>query len=119
MLSRSKRLVGIIGENFAETLLKKKGYKIVEKHFRSKSGEIDLIATQGDTLVFVEVKTRWGKKFGKPGEAVTPRKLAKIKRVGEYFTLINPGLPKKLRIDVVALNIREGSVESAKIIKAI
>ncbi|MFV1917614.1 MAG: YraN family protein, partial [Patescibacteria group bacterium] len=69
------------------------------------------------TLAFVEVKTRWSKKYGKPEEAVTPRKLARIKRAGELYCLTHPGLPKKLRIDVVAIEVERGRVVSSKLIQ--
>lgn len=115
---RNTRNYGKIGEDYAIWLLEKNGYEILERNFRSKFGEIDIIAKKtSDTLVFVEVKTRWSKRYGLPQEAVTPRKIYKIKRVGEYYSLTHPYLPKKLRIDVVAINIANGGVDSAKIIK--
>lgn len=113
----NRRRFGQLGEDYAVKLLKRKGYKILERNFRAKFGEIDIVAKDGDTLVFVEVKTRWSKKFGLPEEAVTPKKLSKIKRTGEYYSLTHPTLPKKLRIDVVALEVEGGRVTSAKIIK--
>lgn len=114
-----KLALGKYGEDFACNLLKKSGYKIIARNFRSRFGEIDIIAQDKDTLVFVEVKTRWSKRFGLPEEAVTPQKLYKIKRAGEYFSLKHPTLSKKLRIDVVALEIENGKVASARIIKCI
>lgn len=123
---KGKRRFGELGEEYAFQLLKKNSYQVIERNFRSKIGEIDIIALDPSTgsgpdgtLVFIEVKTRWSSKFGKPEEAVTPRKLEKIKRVGEYYQLINPNLPKKLRIDVVAIEVENQSVKSARIIKAI
>ncbi len=113
----STRKYGELGEEIARNLLIKNGYKILTRNFKSKFGEIDVIAQDHDTLVFVEVKTRWSRKFGTPEEAVTPWKLARIKKTAEYFCLKNPGLPKKLRIDVVAIEIENGRLLSAKIIK--
>lgn len=75
------------------------------------------MATDNNTLVFAEVKARWSLKFGNPEEAVTPWKLARIQRTGEYFSLLHPELPKKLRIDVVALEILGGKVISSRIIR--
>lgn len=112
-----KRYFGELGEDFAEKLLIKAGYKIVEKNFRSRFGEIDLIAKDGDTLVFIEVKTRWSDKFGRPEEAVDTRKLRRIKLAGEYFSLKHPTLSKKLRIDVVAITLKGGRLVNSKIIK--
>lgn len=115
----STRGYGEQGEDFAVRLLKRNGYKIIERNFRTKLGEIDIVALSGDTLVFVEVKTRWSKKFGLPEEAVTPKKLRKIKRVGQLYSLTHPTAPKKMRVDVVAIEVEKGRVSSAKIIKAV
>lgn len=122
---RDTRSYGKLGEEFAVKLLKKRGYKIIERNFRSKVGEIDIVALDpsaastsgGQALVFVEVKTRWSRKYGKPEEAVTPKKLARIKRAGQLYSLSHPTLPKQLRVDVVAIEVERGRVTSAKIIK--
>ena len=107
---------GNLGEKFAQRLIKAKGYKILTTNFRSKFGEIDIIAQKNDFLVFIEVKTRWSNKYGKPEEAVTSKKLWKIKKTAEYFLLRNPSLPKKLLIEVVAIELTNGKVTSAKVI---
>lgn len=112
----STRFAGILGEDYARHLLLSKGYRIIETNFRSHFGEIDVIAVKDEVLVFVEVKTRWSEKFGKPEEAVTPRKLYRIKKTAEYYCLLHPAYPEKLRIDVVAIEVRNGKVISAKII---
>ncbi len=117
MIAKATRDYGDFGEIYAIKLLNKNNYQIIERNFRCKIGEIDIIAIKNDTLVFVEVKTRWSKKYGKPEEAVTPSKLRKIKRVGEYYCITNPHLPKKLRVDVVAIEMDRGKIKSAKIIK--
>ncbi len=109
---------GRLAEDFAVKLLISKGYKILERNFRSRFGEIDIVALEGDTLVFAEVKARWSNSFGAPEEAVTPKKLWKIGKTGEYFLLCNPKLPKKLRIDVIALEMEGGKIKSARIISA-
>ena len=114
---RNNRLFGQSGEDFAVDLLHRSGYKIIDRNFHSRFGEIDIIALDKDTLVFVEVKTRWSNKFGNPLEAVTPIKLYRIKKTADYYSLLHPDLPKKLRIDVVAIEIDKGKVLSAKIVK--
>lgn len=114
-----KRLTSVQGrlaEDYAIKLLTENGYKVIDRNFRSKFGEIDIIAIKNDCLVFVEVKARWSLIFGKPEEAVTPSKLWKIGRTGEYYSLLHSDLPKKLRIDVVALEIENGKLSSARII---
>lgn len=108
---------GRLGEDAAVKLLQKEGYKILDRNFRSRMGEIDIVARDGSTLVFVEVKTRWSKRFGYPEEAVTPRKLWAIGRTGEYYKLTRPNTPDLLRIDVVAVEVEGNKVVSARIIK--
>jgi len=116
MLKRQTSESGKLAENFAVKLLESKGYKILERNFHSRFGEIDIVAEKDGTLVFAEVKARWSRKFGAPEEAVTQSKLWKIQKTGEYYSLLHPEYPKKLRIDVVALEIEGGVVSSSKII---
>ena len=78
---KAMRRLGIEGEDLAVRFLKKKGYRIVSRNFKSSVGEMDIIAEDGDTLVFVEVKTRTDDSFGHPFEAVTPRKREKLRKV--------------------------------------
>ena len=114
---RRKRL-GKKGEQIASRLLKKAGYRLLEKNFTCPFGEIDLIAEEDNDLVFIEVKTRQGDYFGQPEEAVTPKKLAQIQRLGHYYHDLYPKLPKSFRIDVVALTISpKGKIERAKIFR--
>ncbi|OGM15132.1 hypothetical protein A2V56_00525 [Candidatus Woesebacteria bacterium RBG_19FT_COMBO_42_9] len=119
MSARAKfptRYFGDKGEKFAKKFLYERGYKILTTKFRCRFGEIDIVALKDGVLVFIEVKTRWSEKFGKPEEAVTPWKLQRIKRTAEYFSLLNSNLPKKLLIEVVAIEVREERVTKAKII---
>ena len=114
---RQSSTQGKLAEDYAVKLLIKNSYTIIDRNFHSRFGEIDIIALKDGVLVFVEVKARWSAKFGKPEEAVTPSKLWKIGRTGEYYSLLHPNLPKKLRIDVVALEIENRKMTSAKIIQ--
>ena len=104
-------------EDLAFQLLKQNGYKILERNFRSRFGEIDIVAQDKDTLVFVEVKARSNRNFGLPEEAVTPSKLRKIQKTAEYYSLTHAEFPQKLRIDVVSLEFTGEVVTSSKIIK--
>lgn len=74
-----KDVKGKEGEKIAEEFLKKKGYSLLERNFRVKGGEIDLLMKSGSKIVAVEVKLRTTKKFGEPYESVTNRKLKRIK----------------------------------------
>jgi len=99
-----KRSKGNIGEDLAAKYLQNLGYAILDRNFHSRFGEIDIVAQEGNTLVFVEVKTRWSKKFGEPAEAVTPGKLKSIIKTSQYYRLLHPNLPENERIDVVAIS---------------
>jgi putative endonuclease len=69
---------GNIGENIARKYLEDQGYKILERNFKTKYAEIDLVAKQKDEIIFIEVKTRRGLNFGSPEEALNKRKIQKI-----------------------------------------
>jgi len=114
---RNNSLLGKLGEDYAVKLLQAAGYKIIGRNFHSRFGEIDIIAQDNDTLVFVEVKARWEDKFGRPQEAVNTRKINSIMKTGEYFKLLNPQTPDLIRIDVVALTVLGNRILSAEIIK--
>ena len=116
---KGKRLFGDFGEEYAVKLLQSKGYEILERNFRTKVGEIDIIALEGDILVFVEVKTRWSKKYGTPQEAVNARKIYRIKRAGDFYLSSHKNVPKRHRIDVVAIEVSGKVINSTKIIKVV
>ncbi len=108
--------IGSLGEELATKYLKKRGYEILERNFRSRRwGEIDIVAIEDDVLVFVEVKARVGSKYGEPVEAVTPFKLRALKRTGQYYKMEHPDLPEALRIDVVAIMLDKDTHEPLKI----
>lgn len=88
------------GELLAHKELLKKGYVILERNFRNKFGEIDIIAQDRDTLVFVEVKTKIGEDFGLPEEMVGKGKLQKIRNMAMVYT---NGKSVVCRVDVVAV----------------
>jgi len=98
-----RQIFGEKGESIAVRYLKKKGYKILEKNYRTKLGEIDIIAKDKDTLVFVEVKSRRSWQFGNPKAAVTPAKQRKISKVALYYLKTNDRSNAKARFDVVTI----------------
>ena len=115
---KDKKILGRLGEKLAASLLRRNGYKLIEKNFQCRLGEIDIIALDGDTLVFIEVKARVGRKFGLPEESVRPWKLKVIEKVGAYFRLLHPETPEAQRIDVVAIELDEsGKVLRQDLIK--
>lgn len=94
------RETGRLAENLAATALIKKGYLILKTNFHTRFGEIDIIASDKDTFVFVEVKAKKGLDFGNPEEMINKRKLEKIRRLAEVYT---NGQPVNCRIDIVAI----------------
>lgn len=107
MRDSSRQRLGKLGEDIAARYLQKHGYTIIERNFKKRYGELDIIATFQGILVFVEVKARSGKKFGYPEESVTSRKLAEVKQTSEYYAMIHPEFPKRLRIDVIGIELDE------------
>lgn len=99
---------GARGESLAVKALKKKGYKILEKNYRCKLGEIDIIAKDRGVLVFVEVKARRTDRFGDPKLAVTPQKQRKISMVALEYLKKTGQIEKRARFDVVAIRLLPG-----------
>lgn len=95
------KVLGNIGEAHAEAYLKKQGYKILERNYKNKIGEIDLIAEKNEEIVFVEVKSRSSNKFGMPKEAVNFQKQFKIKKVAECYLLNKNRYNSKISFDVI------------------
>ena len=91
-------------EDMACEYLKKNGFSIIERNYRSVTGEIDIVATHGKTLVFIEVKGRANDKFGSPVEAVNKPKQLKIVKTAICFIKQNKLNPKEIRFDVVGIN---------------
>ncbi len=81
----SNRETGVLGEVLALRYLVGKGYEVLEKNYRTRRGEIDLILRHEDVLVFVEVKARRGRGFGDPLEAITRGKQARVRRMAEAY----------------------------------
>ena len=98
---------GKIGEDLACQYLQKQGYKIIERNFRIRGGEIDIIALDGQTLVYIEVKTRTSDQFGRPEEAVTAWKLRFLERAAKFYRNNRQRLklPQLERIDVVSVDL--------------
>lgn len=116
---RRKKL-GREGELAVKALLEQKGYGILETNFRTRTGEIDIIALEGDILVFLEVKTRASTSCGFPEEAVTFRKQQRIRRLAlEYLSLGESRLRyRDVRFDVAAVSVGScGEIATIRIIE--
>ncbi len=95
--------IGDWGETKGADFLKNKGYFIVERNYRRKTGEIDIIAYDGKILCFIEVKTRRSLNFGFPCEAINRQKIRHIIRTAQYYLLENNMTDQDFRIDSVEI----------------
>ena len=102
MRNRQQKL-GETGEALAARKLIKAGYKIIETNYRTRLGEIDIIAKEDDTIVFVEVKSRRSVHFGNPKHAVTLQKQKKISMVALYYLKATGQSTARARFDVVTV----------------
>ena len=108
--------LGRTGERLAAEMLTREGYSILECNFRCRYGEIDLVAEDGQDLVFVEVKTRRGSGYGRPEEAVTLRKQRKVMQVASYYLDVHACSDRSWRIDVVAVQMSmAGKLEEIRV----
>ena len=99
----NQKSIGDRGEQLAAWYLRAKGYRIIERNFRVRGGEIDIICRDRTTLVFVEVKTRRSVLGGYPEEMVTPKKLERLRIAIGCYLQSHHRLPNEMRIDVVSV----------------
>ncbi|TVY08800.1 YraN family protein [Paenibacillus cremeus] len=100
----SKKQLGALGEAAAEQYLRKLGYTIIGRNWRCRSGEIDLIAEEGDTLIFVEVRTRSSSsQFGTPAESVDFRKQRQVTETAQVYLLQKKQYDRPIRFDVISV----------------
>ncbi|MEO5741247.1 MAG: YraN family protein [Vicinamibacterales bacterium] len=104
-MTNARQQLGAEGESMACAELEKRGYAIVARNYRIRSGEIDIVANDAGTIVFVEVKTKTDGSFGDPVDEVTPQKQRQIIAMGEYYATYccPPDIP--CRFDVVAVDL--------------
>jgi len=100
-----QRKIGDKGEQIAADYLEDNGYQLLDKNFITRYGELDLVAVDTGTVVFVEVKTRTSTTFGLPESSVTPTKMARIQNAGLLWLQAHPEAPGDWRIDVIAIMI--------------
>ncbi len=90
-------------ETAAVKYLEKKGYKIIERNFRTKFGEIDIIAKDKDTIAFIEVKARKNQNFGSPKESITYTKKKKLSKSALFYLKSSKQMNVKARFDVAVI----------------
>ena len=107
-MTLKKKELGAKGEEIAVRYLQSREYKILERNYRIRFGEIDIIAEQGENLVFIEVKTRADKYFGSPFESVTVRKQKQLSKVALEYMSKQDWHNRPARFDVVGIELQEG-----------
>lgn len=109
---------GRLGEDEAARLLARNGYAVLERNVATPVGEIDLVARDGDTLCFVEVKARASRDRGSPEEAVTPRKQRQVRNAAAAYLAARGLDPERCRFDVVAIDLdAEGRCVDGRLLK--
>jgi len=103
-----RRRLGAFGERLAAAHLEAKGYRIRARNYRCREGEIDIVAQDGETLVFVEVRTRRGDALGGPAESITAIKEARLVTAATSYVQDLPQPPADQRIDVIAIQLSPG-----------
>jgi putative endonuclease len=99
-----RQAFGKSGEDLAVTALERRGYAILARRYRTRHGEIDIVARDGDTLVFVEVKARTTAEFGTAAEAVTPFKQRQLASMAAAYLALTRAADVACRFDVVAID---------------
>lgn len=100
---RKTDALGRAGEDLAAEHLRSLGYEVIDRNWRCREGELDLIALDDGVLVACEVKTRRGTRFGSPVEAVTPTKLARLRGLAQAYLAAHDLPARGVRIDVVGI----------------
>lgn len=103
-----KQEIGIRGENIASNYLKEKGYKIIERNFIARQGEIDIIAKDKEEIVFIEVKTRTNERYGNPIDSVNTIKQKHLLQTIEYYLYKHHLENSFVRIDVIEVYLYPG-----------
>ena len=106
----SKRIAfGKTGEDLACRELERRGYEILDRRYRRRGGKLDIVARDGPTIVFVEVKAREGREFGEASEAVTAWKQRKMTRLAVDYVMRHHLTDRPCRFDVVSIHFDEAT----------
>jgi putative endonuclease len=106
--------LGAFGEDIACSYLESKGYKIIERNFSCRAGEVDIIGIDGDTIAFIEVKSRTGVSYGNPSEAVGFTKKGRIVKTALFYMTKHSLFDYMCRFDVIEV-LTDGSRENTNI----
>jgi putative endonuclease len=108
-MTKQRVALGRLGEDLACRELEKRGYAILARRYRRRGGELDIVAQDGETLVFVEVKTRDGRAFGDASEAVTALKRHRIVQLALDYLMRHHLTNRACRFDVVSIHVDSGA----------
>lgn len=100
-----QKRIGNMGETIAAEFLANKGYQLIDHHYHTRYGELDLVMMELDSVVFVEVKTRTSDSFGTPEESVTPEKLERLQNAALLWLQAHPEVDDDWRMDVVSVKL--------------
>ncbi len=106
-MANDDKILGAFGEQLAKEHLVEKGYKLLETNFHTRYGEIDLIVQKENSLVFIEVKTRIGNRFGFPYEAIRWFKIKHLKKAVTYYLMLHNYPAMKYRMDAVSIILKQ------------
>lgn len=104
----ARRRFGDRGEDLAAAFFLTRGFRLVARNWRCRAGEIDLIVARGETLHFIEIKTRRTDDYGHPEEAITPRKIAHLRRAIETYLQAATVQPRNYQADALAISLIPG-----------
>jgi putative endonuclease len=114
----TRKTTGILGEKLANRYLVEHGYRVIETNYRCRDGEIDIVASKDDCLVFVEVRTKRSHFFGTPEESITATKKEHLRAVANRYRETHTDLPSSWRIDLVAVELgRTGQIQRIELIE--
>ncbi|MET3207678.1 UNVERIFIED_CONTAM: putative endonuclease [Paenibacillus sp. PvR008] len=114
-----RKAKGALGEQAAASFLENLGYRIIERNWRCRSGEMDLIAAQEDILVFIEVRSRSSSNYGTPAESITARKITQVRQTAAVYLHMNGIGDIPIRFDMISVRlIDETAVVTDHIIEA-
>lgn len=113
-MARAKDAVGAYGERVAARALTGAGMRVIDRNWRCATGEIDIVALEGETLVFCEVKTRRGDDFGAPAEAVGPAKVRRLRALAAAWLASHREARGPIRFDVVSVRAQPSGAASVE-----
>ena len=116
-MTRARQSLGLYGEDLACRELRRRGYAILARRFRTRFGEIDIVAKDGGTLVFVEVKTRRSTAFGGATAAVNAAKQRRLVNMARSYLLGVGGAPPLCRFDVVGVTAGAGRPPVVEVVR--